>query len=109
MSSASMGSRVTALPSSVTRDSAREAEQAHCRLMPAYQVAIIDEESVSAALEHHASLEQAQQSVTRTAMTFLADRYRANCKQVAECEIRQLDGDEKARFMISVEIMSIEG
>lgn len=92
----------------MTWDTAGEAAQVHHTVMPAYRVAIVDDECVSDALENHASLAMAQQSVVRSAMSILMDRCVAEGRQVAECEIRQDGGNELLSFTVAVEIMPIK-
>lgn len=75
--------------------------------MPTYRVAITDEECVSVALEDHASIIVAQKSVARTAMAFLSEQGQTDCRHIAECEIRQIDGDEDLHFLVAIEIVSL--
>lgn len=72
--------------------------------MPAYRVAITDDDSVSEALEHHASLKAAEQSVAATAMRMLMDQGCKDQRRVAECEISQVGSDAALLFTVAIEV-----
>lgn len=72
--------------------------------MPAYRITISDKESVSEAMEHHASLEHAQQSAARTAMAFLSEEGHPNYRHVAECKIPEVGGAEQSHFFVAIEL-----